>query len=157
MPTTNLVKSTAKDHNSVLATENLGDVRTGRGRQVGRQSIYNLLLLSDRKPRKGTVNNELNRHTVDDVLRTDQRISSSLLEIDTEKRPLPLTILVRDGHLRGSVALDIRRGVGVHAHTRKRMSNRVDSESLRIRKSHGITPSVDRVVPGEVMSYNPLL
>lgn len=135
----------------VLATEELGGVRTGRRRQVGGQSIYNLLLLGHGKPRKGSIHDQLDRHTVDDVLRADQGISRSLLEVNTKKRPLPLTILVRDGHLRRRVVLKIGRRVCVDAHTRKRMSNRVDCESLRVGKRHGITPSVTGSKSPEVM------
>jgi hypothetical protein len=94
-----------KRQNSVLTTEELGSVRTRRGGQIRRHRIDDLLSFRDRKPRKGAVNDELNRHRVNDVLRADQRISRCLLKIKSQKRPLPLASSVRRSQLDCAVIL----------------------------------------------------
>lgn len=129
--------------NLALTTKQLGDVRTRRSSTPRREGVDDLLLLGDRIPLKGGIDHEVHRHASQHVLGADQRVSSVLLVIDAGLTALALPVGRRQTHLDGTVVG--RKGPRIDTATgsRKRNGNRIDSDGLRIGKSHGTTPRGD--------------
>jgi len=131
----------------VLATQQLGDASAGRAGQVGRKAVHDLLDLSRTVTDGRCVYNDVSTHRVARIGRGLQRIGRDLRVIDANGATGSLAIGMRNGQLDRSVSRRENAGVDTTANPRKRDSNSIDRDRLRIGERQGIALSGDPACP----------
>lgn len=84
------------DRRSALPTKDLGDESTGRGSNLGKKPVYNLLLVRDRVPNRGHVDDDVGRHAILRVNGRLEGIGRNLVVIETEEVAHALSSGVRN-------------------------------------------------------------